>query len=1131
MQRGYRKCNDRRIARRFYLLELRAIFYCIAAFVSLPLMAVEVAASSNEMGPDTPISEVQVFQADIREMKPGETSKRQIGQNEKQSYRIKLEAGQTIVLTVQNYNTAIGVRCFAPDGEELGNHSQQQMDTIIKPMIIMAERPGDYRVDVYANWFGEYSITSAAPHETTDSDKKHLIAQKLYVESMIKIPGTPGLSIREKNRKRLEKLEERLAIYRTTDDPKLVAIGLTDVAPLLAGVGEHSKMLGYYKEAIEIFRSIDKPAEECTALIAMANDATYRMADYQKAIDYLNSALELSRVKAYKYGESRALYQLGAIYQALADDQKALDFYHQSAAVVRLAPSPPVTNVEEAVTLSTIGSLYASANGGEMASDPFNTGVISDPQKAITYFQQALEIYTDLKGKGNRSGMVGEASMLLNIGNAYKTLGSYAESLNYLDQSLRLHKELRYRPGQAAALRSIGNLYVLRGEYQTGFQYNSRAWEIHTADANATAQAQFLNSIAGDHYRAGETQKALDLYNDSLELSRPAQQLGSAAASLFEIARIEREIGNFANARTRIEEAIQIAESIRAKIAASELRSTYFATIKRYYDFYIDLQMQAHKAQPENGFDSLALQASEKSRSRGLLDLLALAGVDTKKGVEASLLDREQQARDRLIEKANKQSALLLGKHTKEEAEKINREVTVQTDEYQGIQTEIRNKNPRYAALTQPTSLDTKQIQQLLDSGTILLEYSLGEKKSYLWAISANSIASFDLPGREEIESLAKRVYDLSTARNQRKYETDEKKRSQIRAADAEYSSVAAALTAMLLDPAASKIRNKRLVIVPDGALNYISFAALPVPKSEETSNNGFAPLVTNHEIVTLPSASTLSRLREETTTRKPAAKMLAVFADPVFYPGDSRTRPAAGLLHLTSKFGGESTASDKERVNPSMTRDFERAISDVGLIATESGALPRLPFSRREADSIFRLSPKNLSLKQVDFKASKAEVFASNLNQYRILHFATHGLLDSQHPELSGIVLSLVDKNGGAIDGFLRLQDIYNLKLSADLVVLSACNTALGKDVKGEGLIGLTRGFMYAGAPRVIASLWKVDDAATAALMTIFYRKMLVENLRPAAALRAAQTEMMKQPRWRSPYYWAPFVLQGEWK
>ena len=1086
-------------------------------------MGVRVAASPNEMSLDTPISGVQAVQADIREMKPGETINRRIGQNEEQSYRIKLEADQTVVLTVQNYKTAIIVRSFVPDGEELGYRDQQQTDTIIKPIMIVAEKAGDYRVDVYANWWGEYSITSSTPHETTEKDKKHLMAQKLYAESMIKIPATPGLSMREKTRKRLEKLEERLAIYRTTDDPTWVAISLTDVAAALGSVGEHSKMLGYYAEAIEIFRSIDKPAEECAALIAMANDAAYRMSDYQKAIDYLNSALDLSRVKTYKYGESRALFQLGAIYQVLADEQKALDFYHQSAAIVRLAPSPPVTNMDEAVTLSTIGSLYANANGGERASDPFTAGVISDPQKAITYFQQALEIYRDLKSKGDRGGMVGEASMLLNIGNAYKTLGSYAESLNYLDQSLKLHKELRYRPGQANALRSIGNLYVLKGEYKTGFQYNTQALEIQKAFANATAQAQFLNSIAKDHFRAGETQKALDLYNESLALSRPAQQLGTAAASLFEMARIEREIGNFANARTRIEDAIGIVESIRARIAVQEIRSTYFATVKRYYDFYIDLLMQARKAQPEKGFDALALQTSEKSRSRGLLDLLSLARVDIRKGVDRSLLDREQQARDRLVEKAYKQNVLLLGKHTEEEAEKINQEVTVQTDEYQAIQAEIRTKSSRYAGLTQPSSLNTKQIQELLDSGTILLEYSLGEKKSYLWAVTPGSIVSFDLPGREEIETRARKVYELLTARNlQIKGETDEQRRSRIKLAEVEYPKTAASLTEMLLGPAAELIANKRLLIVPDGALNYIPFSALPTPKSQEPNTIAAASLGLYHEVVTLPSASTLARLREETLTRKPASKMVAIFADPVFNPGDNRT-------------GGDTrqkqAIADNKSQNLAQSRDFERAVSDVGLEAKETGGLARLPFSRREADAIFSASPKALSVKDVDFNASKQQVFNSDLDQYRIVHFATHGLLDSQHPELSGIVLSLVDKNGGDVDGFLRLQDIYNLKLNADLVVLSACNTALGKEVKGEGLVGLTRGFMYAGAPRVIASLWKVDDAATAELMSIFYRKMLVENLRPAAALRAAQTEMMKQPRWKSPYYWAPFVLQGEWK
>lgn len=152
-------------------------------------------------------------------------------------------------------------------------------------------------------------------------------------------------------------------------------------------------------------------------------------------------------------------------------------------------------------------------------------------------------------------------------------------------------------------------------------------------------------------------------------------------------------------------------------------------------------------------------------------------------------------------------------------------------------------------------------------------------------------------------------------------------------------------------------------------------------------------------------------------------------------------------------------------------------------------------------------------------------------MSRYRVLHFATHGLLNSQHPELSGIVLSLVDERGRPQDGFLRLHEIYNLKLGADLVVLSACQTALGKEIKGEGLVGLTRGFMYAGAPRVVSSLWNVDDRATAELMKRFYEAMFIQGMPPAAALRAAQTSLRREKGWAAPYYWAGFTLQGEWR
>jgi len=192
---------------------------------------------------------------------------------------------------------------------------------------------------------------------------------------------------------------------------------------------------------------------------------------------------------------------------------------------------------------------------------------------------------------------------------------------------------------------------------------------------------------------------------------------------------------------------------------------------------------------------------------------------------------------------------------------------------------------------------------------------------------------------------------------------------------------------------------------------------------------------------------------------------------------------------------------------------------------------IPRLPFTRQEAEAIIAHVPEGHGLKALDFAASRATVANAQLSRYRIVHFATHGLLNSQHPELSGIVLSLVDEQGQPQDGFLRTHEIFNLNLSADLVVLSGCKTGLGKEVKGEGLVGLTRGFMYAGAARVVVSLWDINDAATAELMKQFYQGVLAEGLRPAAALQAAQVAMWKEKRWQAPYYWAGFVLQGEWR
>jgi len=332
------------------------------------------------------------------------------------------------------------------------------------------------------------------------------------------------------------------------------------------------------------------------------------------------------------------------------------------------------------------------------------------------------------------------------------------------------------------------------------------------------------------------------------------------------------------------------------------------------------------------------------------------------------------------------------------------------------------------------------------------------------------------------------------------------------------------------LGPVAKQLRGKRLVVVADGALHYVPFAVLSIPAAIGPA----VPLAAEHEIITLPSASVLAALRHERLSRKPGTKMVAVLADPVFDRGDIRVKTIAASNQkqgTSSARAADDTSEGADEESGSLA-NLTRSASDVGWEQRNGEVyLPRLQFTRQEANEITALAPVGQSFKALDFKASRATAVSPNLANYRIVHFATHALLNNQHPELSGLVLSMVNEEGKQQNGFVDLEDIYNLDLPAELVVLSGCETALGKKIEGEGLVGLTRGFMYAGATRVMASLWKIDDRATAEFMRHFYTALLGKKMRPAAALRAAQLEMRNDQRWSSPYYWAAFQIQGEWK
>ncbi len=457
--------------------------------------------------------------------------------------------------------------------------------------------------------------------------------------------------------------------------------------------------------------------------------------------------------------------------------------------------------------------------------------------------------------------------------------------------------------------------------------------------------------------------------------------------------------------------------------------------------------MESHRAEPLGGWDRAALATAERARARTLVELLNEAGVDVREGVAPALLARRTSLLHRLSAKTERALRQRAGSPAERSALEEER-FALQRD-LDAVEAEIRAASPGYAALTQPQALSAAALQGLLDPGTLLLAYSLGEARSYLWAVTPETVESFELPGRAAIEGLARRVHE-------------EMSRFDVAARGRETAD-ASALGRLLLGPVAGRLGrlgSQRLVVVPDGALHYVPFGALLLPTGDA---GALEPVLVHHEVVDLPSASALAVQRRLLAGRPPAAKRLAVLADPVFDPRDPRV------------VGRQPAAAGK----------------------TDPPAFARLPASRREAEAIAALAPAGLggqtgqTMLALDFDAALPRVQGGALRGFRVVHFATHGVIDAERPALSGLALSMVDAAGRPQEGFLHLHDIYNLELDADLVVLSGCRTALGKEVRGEGLIGLTRGFQYAGAPRVLASLWPVEDNATAALMERFYRAL----------------------------------------
>jgi CHAT domain-containing protein/tetratricopeptide (TPR) repeat protein len=1033
----------------------------------------------------------------------GKTVERELSGGQSHFYKITLTTGQYLRVVVNQRGIDALVALFTPDGKKMVEMDDDRTTVGAETILAIADAPGAYGIEARSPEktakTGYYEIRIEELREATAEDKHRVAAESVFREAVRLRQGTL-----EEKRKSVEKFHEALELYQRAGDRGKEAVTLNNLGVAHVLVGEMQKALDKFNEAVTLSRMVGDRREEANALnyIGAAN---WGLGEPQKALEKYNEVLPLRRAMGDQRGEAHTLNNIGMVLLSLWEIRQALDKFNEALPISRAIGD----HSREGNILSNIAVTYQSL--GEM-------------RQALQMSNEALQIFQRVD---NRSG---QAGMLDRIGEIHWSLGETQKALEKYNEALLLSRAAGNRGWEATALDNIGLIHWSQGEPQKALEKYNEALPLMRAMGDHRGIADTLHKI-GEVYRSlGETQKALDKFNEALHLSRAVGDRNGEATMLLGIARVDQTRGNLTQAHQTIEQAIGILESLRADIREDH-RASYFASRREYYESYIDILAERHRHNQTAGFDAMAFAVSESARARSLLELLTESRADIRQGVDSSLLKRERSLQQLLNAKAAAQFALLNRKHTPAQAEAAAKEIDSITAEYEELRERIRARNPRYAALTQPQPLSLAEIQQqVLDQDTLLLEYSLGDDASHLFVVSQTSMTWRQLPKRSEIEAATRHLSELLIAPQPQPGDTQAKYQARIKDAEKSYWAQAAALSRMLLGPIASQLGKKRLAIVADGALQYIPFAALPAPSAGngDGRNSGAEPqpLFVEHEIVSLPSASTLATLRQETAGRKPAEKSIAVLADPVFTDDDTRVRRNLGKAGNKWKTG--SAVSDEMDIGfLRMTRSGK----ETGVIGAD-GVFGRLLSTRREAAAILALVPERERMQALDFMASRTTALRPELGEYRIVHFATHGMLNNVHPELSGIILSLVDESGQRQDGFLRLQDIYNLKLSAELVVLSACKTGLGKDIKGEGLIGLTRGFMYAGAPRVVASLWKVDDRATSELMKRFYQGLLgAEALSASAALRQAQLSIWKQKQWRAPYYWAAFVLQGEWK
>ncbi|PYS62270.1 MAG: hypothetical protein DMF74_13805 [Acidobacteria bacterium] len=886
-----------------------------------------------------------------------------------------------------------------------------------------------------------------------------------------------------------------------------------------------------------------------------------------QALRYLEAALNQFTQTNNARGIAAAQDALGDLYMIQGQDKVALDHYRKAYESFVVARGKDQTDQAAASTVASRAGATANAatqTAGSLADNGFNANLmlakIGDANYRLGHLSEAGSAYLMMNVKKpesaaakttRRFGGLGGIAGIMSTGRVSVEAPTSAavgllEAKKELDEYRIAIVYMTYELGLGRLAFANNDLETARKHFQNALEAGSGALPV-VANLGQTRRfrAAARTSLGDVALRQGRYKDAAKMFTDAasgaqkdgrLDLMWPAQR--GLGRSLWLQAAQEKDAAKpREQALNAYRDALKTIETIRAgSLRADESRTTFLATTKDVYDeaasaFAEMALLNSPAGNPLSGkaldYVAESFKITEAGRARSLLDMLGEVNAQITEGVPADLLKRKQDNLARQQEIAEQLTGISLSGDQKQKPADLEKELDKLQTEFDEIENQIRAGSPRYAALTgaQPLTLSETQ-QKVLDDATVLVEYSLGNDASYAFAVSPSGVSLFKLPPRANMDKLAtdfraqlippklqRRIVGIDVvAEPQRGLGLVEGPSENLGA----FVAASNALYKAAVEPANNSIGDKRLLIVADGALNYIPFEAL-VKSTDGADYASLSYLIKSNEIVYSPSASVVAAIRQ--SGNKPTGKNLLVVADPVFSSDDSRV-----------KGKGATPASAEAR---GLGLGLESAVNDVAGEPTPAGGLrlARLVGTRVEAEEIGKIAKSNGSQADVwiDLNASEDNLRSRDVTNYRVIHVATHGLLDAERPQFTGVVLSLVGNKDN--DGFLRTDEIFNLRMGAPLVMLSACETGLGKEKRGEGVIGLTRAFMYAGAPTVGVSLWSVADKSTAELMTDFYRRLLGSASSSSAAMRAAQLGLISGKKYSGPFYWAPFVIEGDWR